>query len=555
MISQFPSCAGDSAIPGLGTFAPESRTAMPSANDGDDFRLAITRALNPAGTGLPSSQSLPANSPRSRSYQTDQAMSSSRAPLATNNQAPPEAGGQIQAAPAAPVRPKSAKAPSAPSVDASSPKVGDGNQAGIDPTLLAGAVGLLAQPAAGGTTPALPGAASTGTNEAAVLTGQVGCAPSDPTGTKEAAVLTGAAKKSEVTTGETLKTDPKADLQLPLAQDGEKTAAPRGAREPAGDASRPSAAAAHGAPAETPLSTQTTPDPGDATTSALPKPDQNQGGAIVPGLQPLDIQNATIQMAAQNSEVAADGTGAALNDPRMKFAGQTNESAGQAVQKLPRGPGNRDGQAVLDAVSGIRPRSKGLSGKEEAAVLSGSFDLRTETTAGNLQWDGSTLTEPSATAGQPATRVEQVAHLVAQEAAMVRQSGSTSLAVSLKLDPHTELFVQLTNHDGQLQASLRCERGSLAGLDGHWGQLQDSLARQNVQLLPLQDRNFSRSSSTGPNANGGESRHFGQSSQDQPSAARDGRTDVLREKTVGGPARSRKSDNRTTRRQGWESWA
>ena len=84
--------------------------------------------------------------------------------------------------------------------------------------------------------------------------------------------------------------------------------------------------------------------------------------------------------------------------------------------------------------------------------------------------------------------------LVTQEVAMIKQSGANSLAVSLKIDPQTELFLQLTNHDGQIQASLRCERGSMAGLDTHWGQLQESLSRQNVQLLPLEEKFSSRAS-------------------------------------------------------------
>ena len=87
-----------------------------------------------------------------------------------------------------------------------------------------------------------------------------------------------------------------------------------------------------------------------------------------------------------------------------------------------------------------------------------------------------------------AAQALRVAHLFNQEVVMIRQSGANSLAVSLKLDPHTELFLQLTNHDGQIQASIRCERGNLAGLGGHWGELRESLARQNVQLLPLENK-------------------------------------------------------------------
>ena len=76
--------------------------------------------------------------------------------------------------------------------------------------------------------------------------------------------------------------------------------------------------------------------------------------------------------------------------------------------------------------------------------------------------------------------------MISREVTMVRQSGAQALAVTLKVDAHTSLFLQLTNHNGQIEASVRCEKGSAAGLDTHWGELQESLARQNVQLLPLQ---------------------------------------------------------------------
>ena len=103
------------------------------------------------------------------------------------------------------------------------------------------------------------------------------------------------------------------------------------------------------------------------------------------------------------------------------------------------------------------------------------------------------LTNAGPTSEETAIQIERVSRLVFQEAVMLQQSGATSLAVSLKVDKRTELFLQLTSHDGQMLASLRFERGNSAGLGGQWEQLQDSLARQDVHLLPLANRLFSGS--------------------------------------------------------------
>jgi hypothetical protein len=85
-------------------------------------------------------------------------------------------------------------------------------------------------------------------------------------------------------------------------------------------------------------------------------------------------------------------------------------------------------------------------------------------------------------------RIEQVERLIGREAVVIRESGADTLAVSLKVDSRTSLFLQLTNHHGQIEASVRCESGDAGALDAHWKQLQESLARQNVQLLPLENK-------------------------------------------------------------------
>ena len=188
--------------------------------------------------------------------------------------------------------------------------------------------------------------------------------------------------------------------------------------------------------------------------------------------------------------VLPDGMTAALNKQRMKFVSEKNEIAERAVQKLP------DATSSDDLSGGSAPKTDIKANPDVSQSTKESFDsnlamnLSAKGIATDLVQDKSTgkIESPLPAAAQ----AERVNHLVSQEAVTIRQSGANSLAVSLKVDPHTELFLQLTNHDGQIQASIRCERGNIEGLDSHWGQLQESLARQNVHLLPLEDKTAAR---------------------------------------------------------------
>ena len=150
-------------------------------------------------------------------------------------------------------------------------------------------------------------------------------------------------------------------------------------------------------------------------------------------------------------------------------------------------------------------------------------------------------------------QIEQVTRLVNQEAVTVGQLGATSLAVSLKLDSHTELFLQLTNNDGQIQASLRCERGNIDGLSGHWGQLQESLARQNVQLLPLAEQGSTGNYGSNQFSGNSEPRRFDEPPQSPQQQVRD--ASGLANETTTKSVLPRGGKNQKPGRQGWESWA
>ena len=155
--------------------------------------------------------------------------------------------------------------------------------------------------------------------------------------------------------------------------------------------------------------------------------------------------------------------------------------------------------------------------------------------------------------------VERIASLMVRESTLVKKHGSDSMAVVLRPDAETELFVHLSQRDGQIEATVRCERGDVQHLGALWSQLQESLAQHKVRLAPLQDApsgqsNFNQSPgsgmSSGQNGMREETRPEKQFMDERPAPAAS-QTTAPHVRGTGG-SRSRRI---TTSRPGWETWA
>jgi hypothetical protein len=267
--------------------------------------------------------------------------------------------------------------------------------------------------------------------------------------------------------------------------------------------------------------------------------------------QGIDIQKLMLEKISGSDPPPDNGMAAALNKEHMKFGAEKNEIAGDTEQKVP-------GLAEVDRGAGGLAQNAGTgsghdfsdSRKEPGTLISG---MEFSAQPGLMATPRNGPTSNFSTRIDPTAQIEQVTRLVNQEAVSVRQLGASSLAVSLKLDTHTELFLQLTNNDGQIQASLRCERGNIDGLSGHWGQLQDSLAKQNVQLLPLAEQGSTKNYGSNQFSGGSESRQFDQPPQSPQRQVREV-SEPASQATIK-PAPSRGGKNQKPGRPGWESWA
>jgi hypothetical protein len=229
-----------------------------------------------------------------------------------------------------------------------------------------------------------------------------------------------------------------------------------------------------------------------AGPSALLVSEHGLGGA--PGVSPSlwadgpPIAPSSVEAGAPAPRLAEEpgGTSGAERPSGMKRPSDLDQIAARAARNL---PGGGTSTLVSDPTDGFElyafdPVSVGSRRDARGAI-------RPEVQPGVPPAAVSQLEPaPSPTAAgteMVSDRLVRIERMVSREALVLRQLGADSLAVVLKPDAHTELFLQFTQRDGQLEAYVRCERGDFGNLSTQWQQLQDSLALQNVRLLPLKE--------------------------------------------------------------------
>ena len=151
---------------------------------------------------------------------------------------------------------------------------------------------------------------------------------------------------------------------------------------------------------------------------------------------------------------------------------------------------------------------------------------------------------------------DSVQAAILDQVVQIRQIRAQELAVVVKTDQGSELFLHLRQHNGQVEIHARCEHGNTQLLHQQWSELQSALARHGVSLAPLNEQSGSRLASANapipqpqPGAGDTESRR-------QP---RHPSKTVLEDLPMVGsvtePLKPRPTRGVTTSRRGWESWA
>lgn len=250
------------------------------------------------------------------------------------------------------------------------------------------------------------------------------------------------------------------------------------------------------------------------------------------------------------SRTKPTGTSVAKQEGRMESMTTSEREAAAADA----------GEALLEQLPDLtsKPAGRDAAPGDLASRNLMSTEWQTARTVGEA--DAAATGADGVKAADTTGTVERISSLIARESALVKKHGSDSMAVVLRPDAETELFVHLSQRDGQIEATVRCERGDAHQLGALWSQLQDSLAAQKVRLAPLQETsggnsNFNQSPngsgmSGGQNGAREEARPQKQSMDDWPAPAVPAPA-APHVRGTGGSRRRRI----TTSRPGWETWA
>ena len=157
--------------------------------------------------------------------------------------------------------------------------------------------------------------------------------------------------------------------------------------------------------------------------------------------------------------------------------------------------------------------------------------------------------------------MENLVSSVTREVAQFKRYNAESMAVVLKPDAHTEIFLHLVSRNGSVEMQARFERGDFQALNGHWSQLQQSLSQNGVRLGALQEGFHPPSGNpSSANAQWGHGQLPGQQHQpgsrdgQEPAPAQSFHEEQPPAKTPS-PTRLGAVVRRTTRRVALEAWA
>jgi hypothetical protein len=240
-----------------------------------------------------------------------------------------------------------------------------------------------------------------------------------------------------------------------------------------------------------------------------------------------------------------DGTVAAGLSSGMRRGGKQDKSAGNGVQKLPETADAHDGSAspaVTTGDAGVRRGQPLKDGRSELVVDEASLILaargREEKARGGLGLAGEV--SPGSE-----TRLQKMEELISKEVVRFRWSGQESVSVTIRPEAGTEVVVHLRQREGQMEAMLGMARGEAARFNGHWQQLHDALAEQNVRLLPgRESAQALNPASAGANLNMGTGSGSGSGSGGNPSPGNQSGAGTEWRDGFGGATDERSADRR-----------
>jgi hypothetical protein len=277
----------------------------------------------------------------------------------------------------------------------------------------------------------------------------------------------------------------------------------------------------------------------------------------------VEIPAVTPALLRRASELPFSGTGAAKLERSMDRSAEQNQIAGLREQKLPpvgRSVAGGDLRPLADPALELA-RSAAVERPDKAQSTAG------EALVGSVLHPAAGAASALAggsgeVAGAGAVRTaEQVLQNLTREVAQFKRYNAESMAVVLKPDAHTEIFLHLVTRNGQIEIQARFERGDFTSLSGQWAQLQQTLSQQGVRLGNLQE-GFHQPSSQPPTGGSdwsqgqmqqGGQRHSGRQTGEEARAIPI--EEILRTGPAGQAASHRGGRRATSSRATLEAWA
>ncbi|MBI3416270.1 MAG: hypothetical protein HY043_13330 [Verrucomicrobia bacterium] len=280
-----------------------------------------------------------------------------------------------------------------------------------------------------------------------------------------------------------------------------------------------------------------------SSSAPVPEPDRLRGARR----EAIQSQSAKSQQGAM-----ADGMFVAQPEDMMKTAGNGDNSSQRGEQKLP--PGENPAPK-LETVG--RLKSKSSTTMSVADLEAGSM------TEGQAVWpllslngrpERLTPLAEARGAGLWPASADPLAAQISKQAIALKHFNAESMAVVLKPDSATSVFLHLRLNDGAVEVQARFERGDYASLNAGWGQVQQALSVQGIRLGPLLEPTGNHSTSTSPAT-------FGQMAEGggEKQSPRNAPVEALWENAL--PRRSSKTAARRSAQpalagsKNWESWA
>jgi hypothetical protein len=243
---------------------------------------------------------------------------------------------------------------------------------------------------------------------------------------------------------------------------------------------------------------------------------------------------------------------AAQSDDMMKTAGNRDNSSQRGEQKLP--PGENPA-TKLEPVGRVKAKTRATMGTADflADAVAGTPTNWPSLSADNQFARWSPLADTAVDAPRP-VHLDPLVTQISKQAIALKHFNAESMAVVLKPDDATAVFLHLKLNAGIVEVHARFERGDYAALNASWGQVQQALASQGIRLGPLQEPVTNHSTSTVAST-------FAELSQEQDKKRSSDNSSA--EAPLARPlpiqsakVASRRASSSTVRaRDNWESWA